>query len=54
MVDVDMKPMPPRIIGRKTCLWNKGPLGLSKDLQPDLITNQPNWIFERKSKKANQ
>jgi len=31
MVDVSMKLMPPRIIGREDCLWARGLLGLLKD-----------------------
>ncbi len=29
---VGMNPMPPKVIGRKTCLQAKSPFGLSKDL----------------------
>jgi hypothetical protein len=39
MVDVNMRSMPPKIIGRKTYLWAKGPLGLSKDLGPKRCLN---------------
>jgi hypothetical protein len=34
MVVVDMNSMPPKVIGKKNCLWAKGPLGLSKDPKP--------------------
>lgn len=34
MVAVNMSPMPPKIIGRKTCLWVKRPFKLLKDLGP--------------------
>jgi hypothetical protein len=32
MVVVSMNPMPSNVIGRKACLWAKGPFGLSKSL----------------------
>jgi hypothetical protein len=31
MVDVEMNPMPPKVIGRKACLWVKSLYRLSKD-----------------------
>ncbi len=34
MVDVDMSPMSPKIIGKKVCLCARILLGLSKDLEP--------------------
>jgi hypothetical protein len=34
MVVVDMKPMPPKTIGRNVCLWARGLFGLSKDPKP--------------------
>jgi hypothetical protein len=34
MMDVDMNPMPPKVIGREACLQAKGFYGLSKDLKP--------------------
>ncbi len=34
MVDVDMNPMPPKIIGKKTCLQTRGLFGLLKDPRP--------------------
>jgi hypothetical protein len=34
MVVVNMSLMPPKVIGRKTCLWAKSPYGLSKDHGP--------------------
>jgi hypothetical protein len=39
MVDIGMKPMPPKVIGRKTYLWAKGLSGLSKDLGPKRCSN---------------
>jgi len=34
MVDVDMSPMPPKVIGSHNCLWVISPSRLSKDLGP--------------------
>jgi hypothetical protein len=34
MVDVDMNPMPPKIIGKKACLQIGNPSMLLKDLGP--------------------
>jgi len=39
MVDVDMNPMPPRIIGREACLQAKNLSKLSKDLAPTRCPN---------------
>jgi hypothetical protein len=39
MVDVDMEPMPPKIIGKKICSQAKGLLGLLKDPGPKSCRN---------------
>jgi len=39
MVDVNMEPMPPKIIGKTICSQAKGLLGLLKDLGPKRCPN---------------
>jgi len=39
MVAINMNPMPPKVVGRKACLWAKGPFGLSKDIEPKMHLN---------------
>jgi hypothetical protein len=47
MVVVNMRPMLLKAIGRKACLWNRGPFWLLKDLEPK---RRPN-IWRRKELK---
>jgi hypothetical protein len=47
MVDVDMSPMPLKVIGREVCLRAKGPFGLSKDPGPK---RSPNILWKEESK----
>jgi hypothetical protein len=47
MVDVNMSPTPPKVIGREACLWTKGRFGLSKDLGPKRC---PNTLWKEESK----
>jgi len=47
MVDVNMNPMPSKIIGKETCLWAKGFFGLSKDNEPK---RGPNTLWRKESK----
>ncbi len=47
MVVVNMRPMLLKAIGRKACLWNRGPFWLLKDLEPK---RHPN-IWRRKELK---
>jgi hypothetical protein len=42
MVVVSMNLMPPNMIGRKACLWLRGPFGLSKNLGPKKRPNTRN------------
>jgi len=39
MVDVDMSLTPLKVIRRETCLWTRGPFGLSKDPRPKRCPN---------------
>jgi hypothetical protein len=48
MVDVNMSPMPPKVIGKEACLRAKGPFGLSKDLGPK---RHPNILWRENQKK---
>jgi hypothetical protein len=43
MVDVDINPVPPKVIGRKACLWARSALGLSKDLGAKRHPNIRKW-----------
>ncbi len=47
MVDVNMNPIPPKVIGREDCLWPKGPSGLSKDFKPK---RRSNTLWKEQSK----
>ncbi len=47
MVDVNMNPMPLKIIGKETCLWAKCFFGLSKDQEPK---RGPNILWRKESK----
>jgi hypothetical protein len=48
MVDVDMSPTPPKVLGKEACLQAKGPFGLSKDPRPKRCLN----ILWRKESKG--
>jgi len=47
MVDVDMNPMPPKVIGKEVFLQTKGHSGLSKNLGSKRC---PNILWREKSK----
>jgi hypothetical protein len=47
MVDVNMSPTPPKVIGREVYLRAKGPSWLSKDLRPK---RHPNILWREESK----
>jgi hypothetical protein len=46
MVAINVNPVPPKVIGRKACLWVKGSFGLSKDLRPKRRPNilRKEWL----------
>jgi hypothetical protein len=48
MMDMNMNPTPPKVIGRDVYLQTKGPYGLSKDLKPKRC---PNILWKEKSRK---
>jgi hypothetical protein len=51
MVDVSMNLMPPRIIGKKTCLWVKSPSRLLKDHG---LKKRPNTWKKEESKEIKE
>ncbi len=44
-----MSPMPPKVIGRETCLWARSPSRLSKDPRPK---RHPNILKKENSKEV--
>jgi hypothetical protein len=47
MVDVNMSPTPPKVIGKEVCLRAKGPSELSNDPRPK---RHPNILWKEESK----